>query len=164
MNRDPRHSLRLIVSGGQTGADRAALDAALAAGFPCGGWCPEGRQAEDGVIPDRYPLEELPGAGPRQRTIRNVVDADGTAILYRGTPEGGTELTLAHAIKKRRPYLLIDSLEISPERAGERLAAFVVEAGIGRLNVAGPRASKDPGVYDFVHEAVTGMLEILGRS
>lgn len=77
-------TLARIVSGGQTGVDRGALDAALAAGFPCGGWCPEGRMAEDGAIPPHYPLTELPGADYKQRTKRNVMDSDGTLVIYSG--------------------------------------------------------------------------------
>ena len=84
----PSSSIK-IVSGGQAGADRAALDAALACGVSCGGWCPEGRLAEDGRIADSYPIVELPGAGYRQRTRRNVQDSDGTAIFSFGPPEGG---------------------------------------------------------------------------
>ncbi|MDH3584808.1 MAG: putative molybdenum carrier protein, partial [Phycisphaerae bacterium] len=80
----PRPSAIKIVSGGQTGADRAALDAALACGQPCGGWCPQDRAAEDGPIDPRYPLKELPGGGYRQRTHRNVIDSDGTVVLSFG--------------------------------------------------------------------------------
>ena len=83
----------MIVSGGQTGVDRAALDAALAMGVEAGGWCPEGRTAEDGIIPDRYPVIGLPGAGYPERTRQNVIDSDGTLIIYFGFPAGGTELT-----------------------------------------------------------------------
>jgi hypothetical protein len=86
-------TLRRIVSGGQTGVDRAALDAALAVGFECGGWAPGDRMAEDGVIADRYPLVSLPNGNYRQRTRLNVVDSDGTAIIYDGLLSGGTRLT-----------------------------------------------------------------------
>jgi hypothetical protein len=90
-----------IVSGGQSGVDRAALDAALALGVNAGGWCPEGRLAEDGVIPDIYPLKELPMAGYRQRTKKNVIDSDGTLIIYFGFPTGGTELDIRGSILRR---------------------------------------------------------------
>ena len=97
-------NLHKIVSGGQTGADRAALDAALSSGFPCGGWCPEGRLAEDGPLSSAYPLEELPGGGYRQRTIKNIESSDGTAIFYFNRPTGGTELTLVQCIRLHKPY------------------------------------------------------------
>ena len=98
-----------IVSGGQTGADRAALDAALAAGVPCGGWCPAGRRAEDGVIPARYPLVELAGGGYPARTRRNVVDSDGTVVMAYGPPTGGTRLTVDLCRQVGRPYLVVDA-------------------------------------------------------
>src|SRR5579862_7217711 len=81
--------LRKIVTGGQTGVDRGALDAALASQFPCGGWCPADRSAEDGVIPATYPLTPLPGGGLRERTRQNVIDSDGTLIVCDGTLTGG---------------------------------------------------------------------------
>ena len=92
-----------IISGGQTGVDRGALDAALAMGTPCGGWCPEGRMADDGIIADKYPLQELAGAGYRQRTRQNVADSDATLIIYFDfiAPKRGTELTLLTAIDRK---------------------------------------------------------------
>ena len=144
-----------IISGGQTGADRAALDAALNAGVACGGWCPEGRRAEDGIIPDRYPVEELLGAGYRGRSLANVRDSDGTLIFYFRTPSGGTELTLWHCIDERKPYLLIDAAEMTAERAAERIREFVEMNEIRQLNVAGPRASGVPAIYDYVLAAIS---------
>ena len=110
--------LTRIVSGGQTGVDRGALDAALQAGFPCGGWCPRGRRAEDGPIDMSYPLVELAG-GYTARTLANVRDSDATAIIYFDQLEGGTENTLAFCMEQRKPYKLIDASEIDPDRAGE---------------------------------------------
>ena len=86
-----------IISGGQTGADRAALDVALTLSLPIGGWCPQGRRAEDGVIPDRYPLLETPERNYQARTRRKIEDSDGTLILNLGQLGGGTALTVAHA-------------------------------------------------------------------
>jgi len=91
-----------IISGAQTGIDRGALDAALALGFPCGGACPQDRAAEDGRIPDRYPVTELDAGKYRARTIQNVLDSDGTLIIYCSLLSGGTEQTVAHCIKKRQ--------------------------------------------------------------
>jgi hypothetical protein len=147
-----------IISGGQTGVDRAALDAALALGFPCGGWCPEGRIDEEGVIPERYPLKELKNGGYKQRTIRNLTEADGTLILYFSDLEGGTEETARQCIKLGRPYKLIDGDEVSVARAIELSVAFVRSRAIHELNVAGPRASKTPRAYGYAFDVVTGLL------
>lgn len=151
-------TLKKIVSGGQTGVDRAALDGALDAGFPYGGWCPAGRLAEDGPIPARYTLDEMPEAGYRERTLRNVTDSDATALIYFGEIEGGTEATLLYCIRHRKPYKLLDAETVDPERAGQILAAFVEAYGVEVLNVAGPRASKWPDAGSFTHRVVTRLL------
>ncbi|MFO1419516.1 MAG: putative molybdenum carrier protein [Candidatus Competibacteraceae bacterium] len=133
-----------IISGGQTGVDRAALDVGLALGLAVGGWCPQGRRAEDGIIPARYPLSETPERNYQTRTRRNVEDADGTLILNRGTLDGGTALTVAHARQIGKPCLVV-ALEdgIEPAAFRDWLAAHHIQV----LNVAGPRESKRPGVY-----------------
>jgi hypothetical protein len=120
-----------IVSGGQTGVDRGALDAALGVGFPCGGWCPGDRTAEDGVIPDRYPLMPLPNGGYRQRTRLNVVDSEGTAIMYYESLLGGTRLTRLCALLKR-PYVLVDARRMSETEAVAAVTEFVERNGIRR--------------------------------
>ncbi|HLT46378.1 MAG TPA: putative molybdenum carrier protein [Rubricoccaceae bacterium] len=144
-----------IVSGGQTGVDRAALDAALAAGVPCGGWCPAGRRAEDGPIPRCYPLREAPSADYAVRTRLNVRDSDGTLVLSTGEPEGGTALTAEHASALGRPLLVLD-----PEAPGgvEEAAAWMRAHRIGTLNVAGPRESEVPGVYALARRFVAALL------
>ncbi len=147
-----------IVSGGQTGVDRAALDAASEYGVAAGGWCPEGRLAEDGVIPDHYPVKELPGSGYRQRTRKNVVDSDGTLIIYFGTPTGGTAQTVDFCIQEKKPYLLIDAFELSVDRAVERVSDFINQESIGVLNVAGPRSSGDPSAYRYAKSVMTGVI------
>jgi hypothetical protein len=150
--------LTKLVCGGQTGVDRGALDAALEAGFPCGGWCPAGRTAEDGPIPQRYPLVEVPGGGYRERTIRNVRDSDGTLVIFFGALKGGTEETVSACVRQHRPYRLIDGAEIAPTRAAELAAEFVAENGVSVLNVAGPRSSQSPTAYAYAHEAIGRLL------
>jgi hypothetical protein len=135
-------TLRRIVSGGQTGVDRGALDAALAVGFECGGWAPGDRMAEDGVIADRYPLIVLPNGGYRQRTRLNVVDSDGSAIIYNELLEGGTRLARNLCALLNRPYVLVNAREIpDANRAAAAVLKFIERNRIQTLNVAGPRAS-----------------------
>jgi hypothetical protein len=134
-----------IVSGGQTGVDRAALDVALALGMPCGGWCPQGRSAEDGQIPARYPLQETEGRKYKFRTSLNVRDSDATLILNLGPLEGGTGLTKILAVKLRRPYLVV---ELDKDQDMQSVQDWLKENGVKVLNVAGPRESKRPGIHD----------------
>ncbi|PVV16847.1 MAG: hypothetical protein B6D77_00355 [gamma proteobacterium symbiont of Ctena orbiculata] len=146
-----------IVSGAQTGVDRAALDAAMACGLEVGGWCPQGRLAEDGVIPDRYPVTELADAGYSERTLQNVIDSDATLIIYFGYISGGTEQTLSYCIAEERPYLLIDAEELSRQRAGERVRRFITDKGVNVLNVAGPRASGETRAYDYTRAVIASL-------
>jgi hypothetical protein len=151
-------TLKKITSGGQTGVDRGALDAALQRGFSCGGWCPPGRMAEDGPIPGQYPMTEMPRGGYRARTIQNVVDSDGTVIIHFGELEGGTEQTRLHAARRGKPSLLINAAETVPERAAELIAAFIAENSIATLNVAGPRASRQPTAHGYALAVVSKLL------
>jgi hypothetical protein len=150
-------TLGKIVSGGQTGVDRGALDAALEAGFACGGWCPAGRTAEDGPLAACYPLVELAG-GYEERTLKNVLDSDGTAILYHGAVEGGTRLTAEYCQAHGKPCELLNAARLSPDEAAREIIAFVAGRGIRVLNVAGPRASKWPGARDYAHDAIELVL------
>ena len=137
-------SIPKIVSGGQTGADRAALDWALAHGMPCGGWCPKGRKAEDGPIDPKYPLKETPSSSYLQRTEWNVRDSDATVLFsIQPTLTGGSKRTMEFARKHRKPNL---HLCAGDKTAAEKLKAFVEEHRVKVLNVAGPRASNEPGV------------------
>ena len=142
-------TLEKIISGGQTGVDRAALDIALESGFPCGGWCPEGRKAEDGKISDQYPVRELKGAGYKERTSKNVTDSDGTVIIYFDFLTGGTEETIVFCIQEKKPYLLIDGNEMLSFRASERITEFIEINHISILNVAGSRASQNAVAYEY---------------
>lgn len=150
----------MIISGGQTGVDRGALDAALELGFPCSGKCPAKRLAEDGRIPDHYPLTEI-GQGYRQRTIQNILDSDGTLIIYYVTLSGGTEQTLVHCINKERPYQLIDGALVGPTIAAKACQEFIANQDISVLNVAGPRKSKWAKGDEFTRETITRMLQDL---
>lgn len=150
--------LKRIVSGGQTGVDRGALDAALAAGFPCGGWCPEGRKAEDGPIPERYPMKDLAGAGYRQRTRQNVIDSDGTLVLCFGEPTGGTAETLRFCERFGKPALIVDGLVSNQEAAAATAKAFIEQRRIAVLNVAGPRESSHAGARAFAETVVSLLL------
>src|ERR1700730_405793 len=113
------NKLLKIISGGQTGVDRGALDAALALQVECGGWCPTGRLAEGGAIPKRYPVVELPNAGYAERTARNVADSDGTLIISNGEPIGGTRETIDRCIELNKPHLVIDCERVQIDEAIE---------------------------------------------
>lgn len=139
--------IRKIISGGQTGSDRAALDAAIKLGIPHGGWLPKGRKTEDGPLPITYQLNELHSERYRDRTEQNVLDSDGTLIISFGALTGGSALTESLAIKHDRPCLVID-LEIVPQKeAAEAIEKWLRKYGIKTLNVAGPRASGEPRIY-----------------
>jgi Circularly permutated YpsA SLOG family len=138
-----------IISGGQTGVDRAALDIALKHSIDCGGWCPAGRLDEIGRIPHRYPLKELEHGGFTERTLQNVKDSDGTVILYSVQLSGGTDQTVRFCVEQERPHRLIDASKISTEKAAASIADFVREHKIDILNVAGPRKSEWPEGYDY---------------
>ena len=162
----PAPAAPTIVSGGQTGVDRGALDAALEAGVPCGGWVPEGRMAEDGPIPERYPVAVLPGAGYRERTRRNVIDSDATVIIHFGgiDPRSGTRMTRDDCIANARPHLVIDAATATAEQAAGLIAGFCRAHAVTRLNVAGPRESGAPGARDYTHQAIRSLLDIFSNS
>ncbi len=151
-------SLAKIVSGGQAGVDRGALDGALAAGFPAGGWCPEGREAEDGPIPSHYPLIELPNAGYRERTRKNVVDSDGTLVIYFGELSGGTAATVKHCEQLQKPVVVVNGDTLNAADAAGQAAAFIAAHSIAVLNVAGPRESKHAGARDFSRSVVSILI------
>ncbi|MBF0368310.1 MAG: putative molybdenum carrier protein [Magnetococcales bacterium] len=134
-----------IISGGQTGVDRAALDFALESGIPCGGWCPRGRRAEDGPIPEAYPLKETPAPVYPQRTAWNVRDSDGTLILTRGGLSGGTALTEKKAKAIGMPHWIVD-MDGEADIVGTR--AWLRQNRVEVLNVAGPRESENLGIHD----------------
>ncbi len=157
-----------IISGGQTGADRAALDFAMAHDLPHDGWCPLGRRAEDGPLAPRYQLRETDTPGYAQRTEWNIRDSDGTVVLAVDRPlRGGTRLTVDFARQQAKPLLVLIERELplwgTAERTRDlatRLVRFVNDHAIERLNVAGPRASQQPRIGLFV----TAVLSVAWQS
>jgi Circularly permutated YpsA SLOG family len=149
-----------IISGGQTGVDRAALDVALRHGIECGGWCPAGRLDESGKIPDHYPVQELQG-GFSERTVQNVKDSDGTVVVYCDRLSGGTAQTVSFCLELRRPHQLIDASKISAEGATKLIGDFVDKNKIDILNIAGPRESEWPQGYDYAFRALDIFLTAL---
>ncbi len=149
-----------IISGGQTGVDRAALDVALKHGLECGGWCPAGRLDELGRIPNQYPLQELEAGGFAERTSQNVKDSDGTVVIYPGKLYGGTERTVHLCIELKRPHELIDASKLTTENAAKLITEFVRNRKIDILNIAGPRQSEWPEGYDYASEVLDRFLEL----
>ncbi len=133
-----------IVSGGQTGVDRAALDVAIALGIEHGGWCPAGRLSEDGSIPSRYQLVEMESTDYPARTEQNVVDSDATLILYEGRLKGGTLLTRRICRRLHKPHLCLRFDDARSREVGQWLAEIKPDT----LNIAGPRESTSPGIFD----------------
>lgn len=150
-----------IISGGQTGVDRGALDAALEAGIECGGTCPVGHKAEDGVIPEMYPLTELASNIYSDRTRQNVIDSDATLILHFGQLEGGTAFTRQCCIAEGKPYLVIDASEDAQPILVQQIVDFIRQNKIQVLNVAGPRASKVPLAQQTTKQLLTTVLKSL---
>lgn len=149
--------LAKIISGGQTGVDRGALEA----GFPCGGACPRDRRAEDGRIPAQYPLEELHSRAYRVRTARNVVSSCGTLIVHCDDLSGGTLVTLRMAEELCKPVLLINAAETPPHVAARFVREWLEQHGICVLNVAGPRHSSWQGGSRYARTLIS---EILGHA
>jgi hypothetical protein len=147
-----------IISGGQTGVDRAALDVALKHGIDCNGWCPAGRLDEFGRIPDRYPLKELEQGSFSERTLQNVKDSDGMVIIYFGKLSGGTEQTVRFCIEQKRPHQLIDASKVSAKDAAVQIGDFVRRHRIDILNLAGPRLSEWPEGYEYASRALGRFL------
>jgi hypothetical protein len=148
-----------LISGGQTGVDRAALDVAFKNGIECGGWCPAGRLDEFGRIPDRYPVQELKVGGFTERTLQNVKDSNGTVIIYPGKLSGGTEQTVHFCQELKRPHQFVDASKVSAEDAAKLIADFVCKNKIDVLNVAGPRQSEWPEGYDYASRALDAFVK-----
>ncbi|MFQ5659673.1 MAG: putative molybdenum carrier protein [Gammaproteobacteria bacterium] len=150
--------IKKIISGGQTGVDRAALDVAINNHIPHGGWCPRGRIAEDGVINNRYALRETHSGDYSCRTKWNVRDADATLILNSGSMQGGTALTAAVANKYNKPCLVVD---VDKEIDISAVSGWIKQYSITTLNIAGPRESKCPGIYDRAGKMLEQLIMIM---
>jgi hypothetical protein len=147
--------IRKIISGGQTGADRAALDFAIKHDIPHGGWVPKGRKAEDGTLPEKYHLQQMPTDQYPKRTEKNILDSDGTLIVSHGLLTGGSALTGELAKLHRKPWIHIDLGTTPYPDAARMVQEWVRMNGLKVLNIAGPRASKDPMIY----QATMDLLE-----
>ena len=149
-----------IISGGQTGADQAALDIAIKHNIPHGGSIPKGRLTEVGPLPEMYHLEEMPNGSYPNRTEKNVLNSDGTLIISHGNITGGTALTRKLAKQHNKPWLHLDMDKMSLLYATRLLRSWIIDNGIQILNVAGSRASRDPKIY----KATTNILDsLLGK-
>ncbi len=147
--------IRKIISGGQTGADRAALDTAIKFNIDHGGWVPAGRRAEDGVLPPVYRMDEMDTPHYARRTEQNVRDAQATVIIARDPLKGGSHLTRQLALTLKKPCCHLDLREMDEFEAAVMLHDFLETYSVEILNVAGPRASHDPEIY----WSVKGILE-----
>ena len=153
--------LKKVVSGGQTGVDRAGLDAAMDAGIPVGGYCPKGRKAEDGTIPDHYPLTEMDTSSYTARKEKNVVESDGTLILNKGKLTSGTRKTYVFAVKHLKPCLIVQ-LDAEMMKEHSDVIRWIQEQQIGILNIAGSRESKFPeGIYGEAKPYLERLLVML---
>lgn len=150
-----KYKLRMIISGGQTGVDRAALDFALANQIQCSGWCPKNRRAEDGIIPIKYPIIEMNSGFYPPRTRKNIEDSDATLIFAEETLKGGTKLTLDYANKINKPVLCVKKSEKMPS---ELLIKWLNKVKPKILNVAGPRLSENAELYDYTISVLTSSI------
>ena len=151
-------AIEKIISGGQTGADIAGVDAAIFCNFPYGGWLPKGRKTENGPVPETYTdFQVMSKGGYPMRTEQNIKDADGTLIFTYGKLSGGSSLTKGLAVKNKKPWLHIDLDTVKNPAA--KINYWVIEWDIKILNVAGKSASKAPAIYNRVKEIITQLLQ-----
>lgn len=141
-----------IISGGQTGVDRAALDVALKLGIQCGGFCPKGRKSEDGTIPEKYPLTETQSDTYPKRTALNVKTGDATLILIAANPDRGTQLTIDLCKRYNKPCLVID---LNDENDPADIKFWIDKNKISTINIAGNRESISPGVNEKAYKFLT---------
>ncbi len=147
--------IKKIISGGQTGADQAALDVAIKLDIPHGGWITKGRKTEKGTLPEKYQLQEMPTGSYAKQTEQNVSDSDGTLIISHGKFTSASVSTQELAEKHGRPLLQIDLKMTAAFEAARTINSWIIRHGINVLNVTGPQASKDPKIY----QATLNILE-----
>jgi putative molybdenum carrier protein/uncharacterized protein DUF6794 len=152
--------VRKIISGGQTGADRAALDFALEWNITHGGWIPKGRRAEDGKLPEKYRLKEMDSTDYARRTEQNVIDSDATLIFSHGNLTGGSLLTRKMTLKHGRPRLHVDLQKTNSFGAAQAIHAWIKEQHISVLNVAGPRQSQDKRIYRATFDILEAAFQL----
>jgi hypothetical protein len=155
--------IKKIISGGQTGADRAALDVALKYNIPHSGWIPKGRRAEDRPLPEIYRLKEMPTNSYAARTEQNVIDSDGTLIIVHGKMTGGTDYTRQMTLKHKKELLGIDLNLISHYDAASLIVSWIKLQRVQVINVAGPRASEDPRIYSDVIRILDQVIQVLAN-
>lgn len=151
--------IKMIISGGQTGADQAGLDAAILNRVKHSGWIPKGRITEAGKLPAKYNLKEMSSTSYPKRTEKNILDFDGTIIFTYGKLTGGSALTLKYAKKHSKPCLTIDLNESSKHLAVNSIKSWIENEAIKIINIAGPRASKSLEIYDAVFNIVNKVLK-----
>lgn len=151
--------LTKIISGGQTGADQAALDVAIKLNIPHGGWIPKGRKTEDGILPEKYHLQEMPTSSYPKRTEKNILDSDGILIFSRGKLTGGSALTRKLAKLHQKPWLHIDLDKVKETETGSMITGWIHRNDIQVLNVADPRESKNPGIHDIVSKIFENIVQ-----
>jgi predicted Rossmann-fold nucleotide-binding protein len=154
-----RNKIAKIISGGQTGADQAALDVAIQLGIPHGGRIPKGRKTERGPLPSKYRLQEMPADSYPARTEKNVLESDGTLVISNGELSGGSEYTRQMAEKHNKPWIHVDANAVSVEAAVQIVRAWISGNEIEVLNVAGSRASKDPQIYSTAKKILKELLQ-----
>lgn len=153
--------IQKIISGGQTGADQAALDAAIKLGLAYGGWVPKGRKTEAGILPKKYRVSEMPTSSYAERTEQNVMDSDGTLVVSHGPLSGGSEYTRNMAAKHGRPFLHVDLEQTPAFLASISIKDWIIRNRLKILNVAGPRASRDAKIYQAVFDLIEATYYLL---
>jgi hypothetical protein len=152
--------IKKIISGGQTGADQAALDSAIQLDMPHGGWVPKGRITQEGSLPDKYKLQEIPDDSYPSHTEQNVIDSDGTVIITHGKLYDGSDYAREMSVKHGRPWIKIDLDITAPLDAALKISNWIIENSIAILNITGSSADKDPKIYEKTRDIIDGVIHL----